>query len=36
MYVAPLTVTAKTKVRAVADGGGLPSGVVTKTFKVKS
>jgi hypothetical protein len=36
MYVAPLTVTAKTNVRAVADGGGLPSGVVTKTFKVKS
>lgn len=36
-YVSPLTVTAKTKVRAMADDGGeLPSGVVTKTFKVKS
>jgi hypothetical protein len=37
MYVAPLTVAAKTKVRALAeDGGAVPSGVVTKTFKVKS
>lgn len=36
-YVAPLTVTGKTKLRAMAvDGKALPSGVVTKTFKVKS
>lgn len=36
-YVSPLTVTGKTKVRTLAaDGGELPSGVVTKTFNVKS
>jgi hypothetical protein len=37
MYVSPLTVTAKTKVRAMAaHGGELPSSVVSKTFKAKS
>ena len=37
LYVAPLTVTAKTKVRAIAVGSGeLDSGIVTKTFNVKS
>jgi hypothetical protein len=37
VYASPLTVTAKTKVRALAmDVSELPSGVVTKTFKLKS
>jgi hypothetical protein len=36
LYIAPLTVTAKTKVRALAAATGeAPSGVLTKTFKVK-
>lgn len=37
IYVSPLTVATKTKVRALAmDVNETPSGVVTKTFKIKS